>query len=49
MGIYRSLLEEEITHLDDNNDTNEQIEDLMDALNDHDANEAEQERAQAAE
>ena len=49
MGIYRSLLEEEITHLDDNNDTNEQIEDLMDALDDHDANEAEQERAQAAE
>ena len=49
MGIYRSLLEEEITHLDDNNDTNEQIEDLMDALDDHDANEEEQERAQKAE
>ena len=49
MGIYRTLLEEEVPHLDDNNNPDEQIQELMDIVDDTDANEAEQERAQEAE
>lgn len=49
MGIYRTLLEEEVPHLDDNNNPDEQIKELMDVVEDQDANQAEQDRAQEAE
>ena len=49
MGIYRTLLEEEVPHLDDNNNPDEQIKELIDTIEDQDANEAEQDRAQEAE
>lgn len=48
MGIYRTLLEEEVPHLDDNNNPDEQIKELQDVIDDHDANEAEQQAAQDA-
>ena len=48
MGIYRTLLEEEVPHLDDNNNPDDQIKELMDVIEDHDANEAEQKAAQDA-
>ena len=48
MGIYRTLLEEEVPHLDDNNNPDEQIKELQDVIDDHDANEAEQVAAQDA-
>ena len=31
MGIYRTLLEEEVPHITDNNDTDEQMKELIDA------------------
>ena len=46
MGIYRTLLEEEVPHLDDNN--NNDMKEIEDIVNDHDANEAEQQAAQDA-
>ena len=49
MGIYRTLLEEEVPHITDNNDTDEQMKELIDVVEDQDANEAEQDRAQEAE
>ena len=49
MGIYRSLIEEEISHLDDNNNPDEQLKELMDVVEDQDANQEEQDRAQEAE
>lgn len=49
MGIYRALIEEEIPHLDDNNNPDEQLKELMDVVEDQDANQAEQDRAQEAE
>ena len=49
MGIYRTLLEEEVPHLDDNNNPDEQIKELIDTVEDQDANAAEQDRAQEAE
>ena len=48
MGIYRTLLEEEVPHLDDNNNPDDQIKELQDVIDDHDANEAEQQAAQDA-
>ena len=48
MGIYRTLLEEEVPHLDDNNNPDSQIKELQDVVEDHDANEAEQQAAQDA-
>ena len=48
MGIYRTLLEEEVPHLDDNNNPDDQIKELQDVIEDHDANEAEQKAAQDA-
>ena len=47
MGIYRTLLEEEIAHLDDENNTN--IKEVEKTVDDQDANAAEQDRAQDAE
>ena len=32
MGIYRTLLEEEVPHITDNNDTDEQMKELMASL-----------------
>lgn len=46
MGIYRTLLEEEVPHLDDNNNNDMKV--IDDIVNDHDANEAEQQAAQDA-
>ena len=48
MGIYRTLLEEEVPHLDDNNNPDEQIKELQDVIEDQDANQAEQDAAQDA-
>lgn len=48
MGIYRTLLEEEIPHLDKNNSPDDQIEELKDVIEDQDANQAEQDAAQDA-
>ena len=48
MGIYRTLLEEEVPHLDDNNNPDEQIKELIDTVEDQDANAAEQDAAQDA-
>ena len=48
MGIYRTLLEEEVPHLDDNNNPDEQIKELHDVIEDQDANAAEQDAAQDA-
>ena len=49
MGIYRTLLEEEVPHLDDNNNPDDQIKELQDVIEDQDANQAEQDAAQDAE
>lgn len=49
MGIYRTLIEEEVPHLDDNNSPDDQFKDLRDVIEDQDANAAEQDAAQAAE
>ena len=48
MGIYRTLLEEEVPHLDDNNNPDDQIKELQDTIEDQDANQAEQDAAQDA-
>lgn len=48
MGIYRTLLEEEVPHLDDNNNPDDQIKELQDVIEDQDANQAEQDAAQDA-
>lgn len=48
MGIYRTLIEEEVPHLDDNNNPDEQIKELQDVIEDQDANAAEQDAAQDA-
>ena len=48
MGIYRTLIEEEVPHLDDNNNPDEQIKELQDVIEDQDANQAEQDAAQDA-
>ena len=48
MGIYRTLLEEEVPHLDDNNNPDDQIKELIDVIEDQDANQAEQDAAQDA-
>lgn len=48
MGIYRTLLEEEVPHLDDNNNPDDQIKELIDTVEDQDANQAEQDAAQDA-
>ena len=48
MGIYRTLLEEEVPHIVPNDDTNVEIKEIEDIVDDHDANEAEQVDAQVA-
>ena len=48
MGIYRTLIEEEVPHLDDNNNPDDQIKELQDTIEDQDANQAEQDAAQDA-
>jgi len=47
MGIYRTLLEEEVPHITED-DTNVDIKEIEDIVDDHDANEAEQQDAQDA-
>lgn len=48
MGIYRTLLEEEVPHITPNDDTNVDLKEIEDIVDDHDANEAEQQDAQDA-
>lgn len=49
MGIYRTLLEDEVTYLDDNNDGAASMEELMDAVDNQEINVDEVENAQSAE
>lgn len=49
MGMYRTLLEDEVTFLDDNNDGAASMEELMDAVDNQEINVDEVENAQSAE
>lgn len=49
MGIYRTLLEDEVTYLDDHNDGAASMEELMDAVDNQEINVDEVENAQSAE
>ncbi len=48
MSFYRAILEEEMTVLDNDNDSSAQVDELMDEIDDQDANAEEQEEAAEA-